>query len=903
MSEELSKAYDPSGIEPKWARLWVERDLYRASNEPSSRPMFSIAIPPPNVTGSLHMGHMLEHTLIDAMVRWKRMRGHNVLWLPGTDHAGIATQVMVEREIATEGLTKEKLGREEFEKRVWAYKERNGGNIKKQMIRLGDSCDWSRERFTLDPGLSRAVREVFVSLYQRKLIYRGTYIINWCPRCMTALSDLEVNHDERNGSLWHIRYPIAGESGGGLRLDGAGAPDEYVVVATTRPETMLGDSAVAVNPADERYKKYHGRFAMLPLMNREIPFIIDELASMEFGTGAVKVTPAHDPNDYECGMRHNLPQIEVMDARAHMNDKAGSYKGLDRIEARKKIVSDLEHLGLLDKVEPYKVSLSVCQRCATPVEPRISTQWFVRIAPLAKRATEVVEREDDRAGHISFTPESSKREFLRWMENIRDWCISRQLWWGHRIPAWYCRNCGQTIVAVSTPEVCDKCGNQALEQDEDVLDTWFSSALWPFSTLGWTGEVTDTPDLRMFYPTSLMITGFDILFFWVARMVMFGLEFTGKVPFHDCYIHALVRNADRQKMSKTKGNVIDPLVVTEKYGTDAVRFTLALMASPGTDIVLSESRMESYRAFANKIWNAARFIDMKGEGVVAKPGHGFRPVAEVNGKVALEDSWMASRLNRVADQVENALEAYRFDQAAHVLYQFVWHEFCDWYIELAKLRNTAAAWRNLAAALENALRLLHPFMPFITEELWQRLTHSDGSQSISMQDYPRCDAMFLDDDAEKQMQALQEAIAQIRNARVEMKIDAKQEIDAEFYSENALLRARAEQYAGAFSGLARTALDVIDTPPSQEGGVLRHTPLFTVRIPYAGAVDAEAERARLTKDMAGLLKQQTSLESQLGNSEFLERAPKHVVAGMRVKLGENQIQQQKIKESLHSLGA
>jgi valyl-tRNA synthetase len=894
MSEELSKAYDPSGIEPKWARLWVESNLYRASTEDTGAPVFSIVIPPPNVTGSLHMGHMLEHALIDAMVRWKRMRGHNVLWLPGTDHAGIATQVMVERQIAAEGLTKQQLGRDEFEKRVWKYKEQNGGNIKHQMVRLGDSCDWSRERFTLDAGLSRAVREVFVSLYQRKLIYRGTFIIQWCPRCQTALSDLEVNHEDRNGSLWHIRYPIAD------------APDEYVVVATTRPETMLGDSAVAVNPADERYCKYHGRFVKLPLTDREIPFVIDELASMEFGTGAVKVTPAHDANDYECGLRHNLPQIEILDQRAHMTEKAGPYKGLDRFEARKKIVSDLEHLGLIEKIEPYKLSLGCCQRCGTPVEPRISTQWFVRIAPLAKRATAVVEREDDPAGHIRFTPEAAKREFLRWMENIRDWCISRQLWWGHRIPAWYCRNCGNTIVAVSAPEVCDKCGNQALEQDEDVLDTWFSSGLWPFSTLGWTGAVTDTPDLRAFYPNSLMITGIDILFFWVARMVMFGLEFMGKVPFHDCYLHALVRNADRQKMSKTKGNVIDPLVVTEKYGTDAVRFTLTLMASPGTDILLSEPRMESYRAFANKIWNAARFIDMKGEGVVAAAGHAFRPVAEANGKIALEDTWMASRLNRVADQVENALETYRFDHAAHVLYQFVWHEFCDWYIELAKLRNTPAAWRNLAAALENTLRMLHPFMPFITEELWQRLTHSRGAEdpsaSISLQDYPRCDAMFLDDDAEKQMEALQEAITEIRNARVEMKVDAKQEIDAQFYSPDAALNSRALQYSGAFSGLARTVLEVLDSPPVKDGGVLRHTTLFTVRIPYAGAVDVEAERARLDKDLAGLLKQQTSLESQLGNAEFLERAPKHVVEGMRTKLADNQTQQQKIRENLLSLG-
>ncbi len=893
MSEELSKAYDPSGIEPKWARLWVERELYRASNTETKHPAFSIVIPPPNVTGMLHMGHMLEHALIDAIVRWRRMRGDNVLWLPGTDHAGIATQVMVEREIAAEGLTKKQLGREAFEKRVWDYKERNGGTIKKQMVRLGDSCDWSRERFTLDAGLSRAVRHVFVTLYQKDLIYRGTYIIQWCPRCQTALSDLEVNHEERNGSLWHIRYPIAAESR---------TPNEYVVVATTRPETMLGDTAVAVNPADERYTKYHGRFARLPLADRDIPFITDELASMEFGTGAVKVTPAHDPNDYECGLRHNLPRIEVLDERAHMTPSAGKYAGLDRFEARKRIVADLEQLGLMEKIEPHTLSIGLCQRCGTVVEPRVSTQWFVRTAPLAKRAIDVTVNTNDPAGHIHFAPEAAGREFLRWMENIRDWCISRQLWWGHRIPAWYC-DCGEMIVAVAPPEKCGKCGGSSLQQDEDVLDTWFSSGLWPFTTLGWTGEVTDTPDLRMFYPTSLMITGIDILFFWVARMVMFGIEFTGRIPFRDCYLHALVRNADRQKMSKTKGNVIDPLVVTEKYGTDAVRFTLALMASPGTDIALSEPRMASYRAFANKIWNAARFLDMKGEGVTAERAHPFRPVPEVNGKVALEDAWMASRLNRVADQVENALETYRFDQAAHVLYQFVWHEFCDWYIELAKLRNTKAAWRNLAAALENTLRLLHPFMPFITEELWQRLTGgSDDAPSISLQDYPRCDAMFLNDDAEKQMEALQEAIAQIRNARAEMKIDLKQEIEAEFYSPDPVLRSRAEQYAGAFAGLARTALDVLDKPPSEKGGVLRHAPQFTVRIPYAGAVDSAAERARLEKDLAGLVKQQTSLTSQLGNSEFLERAPKQVVEGMRAKLADNEIQQKKMRESLASLG-
>ncbi len=888
MPEELAKQYDPAGIEPKWASLWIDRKLYEASNDAQGKGVFSIVIPPPNVTGSLHMGHMLEHTLIDALVRWKRMRGFSVLWLPGTDHAGIATQVMVERQLAGEGLSKQQVGRAEFERRVWKWKEESGGNIKRQMVRLGASCDWSRERFTLDAGLSRAVREVFVTLYEKKLLYRAAYIIQWCPRCQTALSDLEVNHEQRNGSLWHIRYPVVGS-------------DEYVVVATTRPETMLGDTAVAVNPNDARYAKFHGRKAALPLTNREIPFITDDLASMEFGTGAVKVTPAHDVNDYECGLRHNLPQIEVIDAQGKMNENAGAYQGLDRNEARKRVVADLEALGLIEKVDPHQLAVGLCQRCATVLEPRISTQWFVRVAPLAKRAVEVVENENDPAGHIAFTPDFGKTEYLRWMENIHDWCVSRQLWWGHRIPAWYCSACGHMTVARHDPESCLKCGNHTLNQDEDVLDTWFSSALWPFSTMGWTGEVTDTPDLRAFYPTSLMITGFDILFFWVVRMILMGVEFMGRVPFHEVYLHALVRNADRQKMSKMKGNVIDPLVVTEKYGTDAVRFTLAIMASPGTDIVLSEPRMESYRAFANKIWNAARFIEMKGEGVTASPAKGFRPEAETTGKIVLEDRWMASRLNRVAGQVENALKTYRFDHAAHELYQFAWHEFCDWYIELAKMRNTTAAWRNIAAAFENLLRLLHPFMPFITEELWQRITGGRGDASVSFADYPRCDSMKLDDEAEAQMGALQEAIAQIRNARVEMKVDAKREIDAEFYSADPKLSACAVQYSGAISGLTRTALGVIHEPPPREGGMLRHTPLFTLRIPYEGAVDTGAEAARLKKELDGLTKQELSLEGQLGNPEFLERAPAQVIAGMRQKLSENKAQQKKIRENLAGL--
>ncbi len=884
MPQELSKSYEPAAIELKWAKRWVEQGLFQADAR-SSKPMFSIVIPPPNVTGSLHMGHMLEHTQIDALVRWKRMQGFNTLWLPGTDHAGIGTQVMVERQLAAEGLTRQQIGREEFERRVWKWKEESGDTIKKQMTRLGASCDWSRERFTLDPGLSRAVREVFVSLYEKGLIYRGTYIIQWCPRCQTALSDLEVVHEERQGHLWYIRYPL---------LD---LPGEYLVVATTRPETMLGDTAVAVHPKDERYARYHGRRVLLPLMNREIPVIVDELAKPEFATGVVKVTPAHDPNDYEVGLRHNLPQIEVIDATGQMSREAGPYRGLDRLEARKSIVSDLEHLGLMEKVEPYTLPLGCCYRCGTAVEPRVSTQWFVRVKPLAERAAEVV-----RDGRIRIVPENHSREYLRWMENIHDWCISRQLWWGHRIPAWYCSDCGEMTVAREDPSAC-ACDSRNFQQDEDVLDTWFSSALWPFSTMGWPEK---TEDLRVFYPTSLLITGFDILFFWVARMVMMGMEFMNEAPFREVYIHALVRTAERQKMSKTKGNVIDPLEVTEKYGTDAVRFTLAILSSPGTDIALSESRMESYRAFANKIWNAARLIFLKAEGVEVKAAP-FRPLPESDGRTALEDRWMASRLNRVAGQLNASLEQYRFHEAAHILYHFFWHEFCDWYIELAKLRNTPSAWRNLAAAFENALRLLHPFMPFLTEELWQRVTGTQESAglSIALEPFPTTDPALLDGEAERRMAALQEAIVSIRNARVEMKVEPRQKIAVEFYSAEEELRALAEQYRPAFERLAQTELRALPPPPPRQGGLVRHPESgdFDLRIPYAGVVDVEAERQRLEKERQRLLREYAALDSQLNNPTFRARAPGPVVAGAEQRLRENQIQQRKIEETLSCLGA
>jgi valyl-tRNA synthetase len=773
---QLEKVYEPQRFEPHWAQWWIDTGIFRAYASGPGRP-FSLVIPPPNVTGSLHIGHMLEHTEIDVTVRWHRMRGDNTLWLPGTDHAGIATQMLVERQLAQEGLDRRQIGREEFERRVWAWKEKYGDTIKRQMIRTGASCDWSRERFTLDPGLSRAVREVFVRLYEKGLIYRGEYMVNWCPRCHTALSDLEVPHDPVPGNLWHIRYPVKGVS-------------RYLVVATTRPETMLGDTAVAVNPKDERYRDLHGRTVQLPLMDREIPIILDELADPQFGTGVVKVTPAHDLNDFEAGRRHNLPKVQVIDDTAHMTAAAGPYAGLDRFEARTRVVADLEELGLIDKIEPYELSLGRCQRCKTPVEPLISTQWFVKTKPLAEPAIRAVED-----GRIQFTPENWTKTYYEWMYNIRDWCISRQLWWGHRIPAWHCRGCGAIVVAREAPRECS-CGSKNLEQDPDVLDTWFSSGLWPFSTLGWPDA---TEDLRTYYPTSLLITGFDILFFWVARMIMMGLECTGDVPFREVYIHALVRDAERQKMSKTKGNVIDPLEVTEKYGTDAVRMAMLLGAAPGTDIVLSEERMLSARAFANKIWNAARFIflNMERSGVepwVPEECVSYRPAPIGAGAegVPLEDRWIFSRLNSCADLVNRAIDRYRYHEAAQLLWQFFWHEFCDWYLEIKKLRFSEksgmdANWRNVLTVFEASLRLLHPVMPFLTEELWQRLAKGSKGRpvSVALGQYPQYDVHVTDHPAEREMQLLQEIVTSARNLRADMGANPKERLEGALYSQTA----------------------------------------------------------------------------------------------------------------------
>ncbi|HTX14047.1 MAG TPA: valine--tRNA ligase [Candidatus Baltobacteraceae bacterium] len=868
---QIEKVYEPQRFEPHWAQWWIDSGVFHATDKPLSR-VFSLVIPPPNVTGSLHIGHMLEHAEIDVTIRWHRMRGDNTLWLPGTDHAGIATQMVVERKLAEEGLDRRTMGRDAFIERVWEWKQQYGDTIKRQMIRLGASCDWSRERFTLDPGLSRAVREVFVRLYEKGLIYRGEYMVNWCPRCHTALSDLEVKNVETQGNLWHIRYPITSANTAPSPGDG------HVVVATTRPETMLGDTAVAVNAADPRYFHLHGRTADLPLMNRQIPIILDDLADPQFGTGAVKVTPAHDPNDFEAGKRHNLPRIKVIDENGRMTAAAGPYAGLDRFEARKRVVEDLERLGLLEKVEPYVLGIGRCDRCKTIVEPLISTQWFVRTKPLAAKAIDVVE-----TGRIQFIPENWTKTYYEWMYNIRDWCISRQLWWGHRIPAWHCQECGEIIVAREAPSHCARCGSSQLVQDPDVLDTWFSSGLWPFSTLGWPDE---TPDLKLFYPTSLLITGFDILFFWVARMVMLGCEFMGEIPFRQVYIHGLVRDAERQKMSKTRGNTIDPLVVTEKYGTDAVRMALLLGAAPGTDIVLSEDRMESTRAFANKIWNAARllFLNMERSGVgpwLPNQLESFRPEAQPSIEVAIEDRWIFSRLNTCAEQVNRAIEQYRYHEAAQLLWHFFWHEFCDWYLELKKpafQENSGlnADWRNVLAAFETALRLLHPAMPFLSEELWQRLQGAaPRPSSIALAGYPQYRAQLADLAAEQEIAELQKIVLEKRTLRLERNLPSK----ATFYSP---LRPEQEAIGRRWADTIRRLSGAIIEGDAPEGPA----PL------------TEPQRRRLERENAQLQKSIANLDQQLNDAESLERKPAHVVESMRRKKAEYEAQWAKNKSQL-----
>jgi len=866
---ELEKTYDPQRFEPRWAEWWVASGIFHADpHAPGAT--FSLAVPPPNVTGSLHIGHMLDHTVIDTATRWHRMRGDNTLFLPGTDHAGIATQMLVERSLAAEGITRHQLGREEFVRRVWEWKEKYGNRITTQMKRIGDSCDWSRERFTLNPDLSRAVLEAFVRLYERGLIYRGTYMVNWCPRCATALSDLETKHEDTQGNLWHIRYPVNGSS-------------RYLIVATTRPETMLGDTAVAVNPNDARYRDLAGKSVTLPLMNRIIPVIFDEIADPQFGTGVVKVTPAHDPNDLEAGKRHNLAQIKVIGEDARMTPEAGPYAGIDRFEARKRIVADLEKLGLLEKTERYALAISKCDRCGTIVEPLVSTQWFVKTQPLAAQAMAAVNE-----GRIQFIPDNWNKTFFNWMENIRDWCISRQLWWGHRIPAWHCANCKKITVAREAPKTCPNCQSAELTQDPDVLDTWFSSSLWPFSTLGWPN---DTDDLRAYYPTTLMITGFDILFFWVARMMMMGIELSGDVPFRQVHMHGLVRDPERKKMSKTKGNVVDPLDINEKYGTDACRLWLLMAAAPGTDITYNEDKLQSARQFCNKLWNAARLLLMNLQSAGVEPS-----LSEPGELEALEDRWIFSRLSRTAEQVNRDLEQHRYHEVAEQLWQFFWHDFCDWYLEIKKLRLQPGSgltndWRNLLAVFSAYLRLQHPILPFITEELWHRFGQST---SIALARYPQ--SAPTDESAERAMELLQDMVTAARKLKADNGVDDKLELAGVLYCRNGASNVELP----VIERLGKVKLEVRTGAAPALTAAVRSTPHFDLALQLP-EVDRDALRQRLLKENDKLEKLVMNIDRQLGSEKFLNGAPAHVVEEVRSKRTEYLAQIRKNRDTLEGL--
>jgi len=915
MPHDLPKAYDPTAIEDRWAEYWVSENLF-AQPTPTTKPEktpFTILLPPPNVTGRLHMGHMLNQAEMDILTRWQRMNGRPALWLPGTDHAGIATQMMVERQLATEGKKRQDLGREAFVERVWEWRRHYGGAILGQMKRLGASVDWQREYFTMDEHLSVAVREAFVKLYEQGLIYRGAYIVNWCPRCQTAISDLEVVYDEHKGHLWEIKYPVVDDNGK--------ETGEFLTIATTRPETMLGDVAVAIHPEDERYKHLHGKKLKLPLVGRVIPIITDDWVSLDFGTGAVKVTPAHDPNDFALGQRHDLPSINIMDDTAHINGEGGAYAGLDRFEARKKIVADLDGLGLLVAVKDHVHNVGHCDRCKTIVEPRLSLQWFVKIQPLADKAIAAVKE-----GHIKFTPEMYEKTYLNWMENIHDWCISRQLWWGHRIPAWHCSTCHKVTVAREDPTKCAHCGAATLTQETDVLDTWFSSGLLPVSVFGWPNITPESrADFDAFYPTSLLVTGFDILFFWVARMIMLGCWFAGdvpmpdgskrelkdSVPFRDVYIHALVRDANREKMSKTKGNVVDPIEIVQQYGTDAVRFTLASMASPGTDIAFNVARTEGYRAFANKIWNAARFIfmnvDKAAEAGITVDAKTLGAMPTVTADAPLEARWIVAELHATAAKVNQSLTDYRYDDAANTIYQFFWGSFCDWYLEIVKLRldfdagqrdgesasqrdtrlaGASAALATLVQVFEGALRLLSPFMPFLTEELWHAVYDGEPpAKSIALTRYPQ--ASFTDESALKAMQLLQDVIVEIRALRKEMGVEEKAQVPVEVRTDAAnqelitVNRALVER-------LARVS-DLRFVSEIAAEHAKHSTPAFDVAVIYERTIDVAAERERLTRDIAKYEKGTAAAQRQLGNPGFVAKAPAHIVEGLKKQAAETQM--------------
>jgi len=871
----IDKEFRPQNIEQHWSREWSAAGLFEADPE-SAKPSFCMVIPPPNVTGNLHIGHVLVYTLHDVVARWRRMRGSDVLWLPGTDHAGIATQMVVERELAKENKSRHDLGREAFEQRVWQWKELYGGSIVDSLRKLGCSCDWSRQRFTLDEGLSAAVRAVFVRLFDEGLIYRDRYIVNWCPRCHTAISDLETVHQPIKGQLYTIRYPAAD-----------GAPRD-MLVATTRPETLLGDTGLAVHPDDERFAEMIGCKVRVPLTDRDVPIVADSFVDPAFGTGAVKITPGHDPNDFAAGRRHELAELTVIDTTGRMTEEAGAYRGLDRFEARKRVLRDLKSRKLLVRTKSHEHAVGHCQRCGTMIEPLISTQWFVRVGPLAQPAIAAVER-----GSTRFIPDSWSKTYFEWMHNIHDWCVSRQLWWGHRIPAWYCDRCDSMIVAESAPEACSSCSGE-MRQDQDVLDTWFSSALWPFSTLGWPEE---TQDLQHYYPTSLLITGHDIIFFWVARMMMMGLKFRDDVPFREVYIHGLVRDADGQKMSKSKGNTVDPEEVQRRYGTDAVRLTMAILAAPGNDIPLAPERMEGYRAFANKLWNACRFALLN---VGDRPAQPYRTE-----DLSLPDRWILSRTQVTIQEVDQALEQYRFDRAADALYHFVWHQFADWYIEFVKpelkpdqpANRVETARSVLLEVLGAVLRLLHPIMPFITEELWHRLPVGDGF--LAGADWPESDTSKIDAQAERDVEVLQAVVTKVRNLRAETNLDPSKRVELLLHTDESSDERTLVDHASLIGSLVRAkdvrVVDAIETRLVAARGVAGGV---QVAIPLEGLLDFDSERARLKRDLSKVDRELESRSRKLNNPSFLERAPREIVERERGLQGELVARKQRLEQHL-----
>ena len=875
---ELAKTYDPGEVEDRIYDFWMKGGYFHAEVNPNKKP-YTIVIPPPNITGQLHMGHALDETFQDILIRWRRMQGYEALWLPGTDHASIATEAKIVAAMAKEGLTKEELGRDGFMKRAWAWKEQYGGRIVEQLKKLGSSCDWERERFTMDEGCSKAVREVFVRLYEKGLIYRGERIVNWCTHCRTSISDAEVEFEEKDAFFWHLRYPIADEEG---RPTG-----EYLELATTRPETMLGDTAVAVHPDDERYRHLVGRRVILPLVNRLIPVVADTYVEMDFGTGVVKITPAHDPNDFEVGLRHNLEVITVTTEDGRMNERAGKYQGMTILDCRKAIVRDLEEQGYLVKTEPMKHNVGSCYRCHTVIEPRVSMQWFVKMKELAGPAIDAV-----KDGRTRFVPERFEKVYFHWLDNIRDWCISRQLWWGHRIPAWYCDDCGEIIVSREDPTVCPKCGSVQLRQDEDTLDTWFSSALWPFSTLGWPEK---TPELDYFYPTDTLVTGYDIIFFWVARMMFSGLEHMGEVPFHTVFMHGLVRDAQGRKMSKSLGNGIDPLEVIGQYGADALRFTLSTGNSPGNDMRFTSEKVEASRNFANKLWNAARFLLMNLEGHEVAFG--------LPDTLTLDEKWILSRFNALVSAVTENLEKFELGLAVQKLYDFIWDNYCDWTIELSKSRLTggdeaaaANARRVLLYVMQGLLKLLHPFMPFITEEIWQALPHEGEALMISA--WPVNDPALSFPEEEKEMERLMEAIRAIRNRRAEMNVPPSRK--AQVYVETAFI----DTFIGGTPFIQRLASASgvqVGGSFNLPGAVSIVTPDATIKIPMDELTDKEAERVRLQRERDNVKKQLDGVLARLENQAFIDKAPEAVVAGARENAARLQDKLNLLDQSLAAL--